>query len=131
MKKRFFSFRVDGFYREIFLTRFARYFGYLYALVLILYPLTFVRAQSLGNTGTIEGSVTDPSGANVAGAAVTLSNPVSGYTQTITTNATGAFRFVNIPPNTYHLQVKQAGFAPFNQDVAIRTSLPVKVSATL
>jgi hypothetical protein len=113
------------------LTKLARYFGIFFALALILYPVSTTRAQSLGNAGTIEGSVVDPSGASVAGATATLSNPVSGYTQTVSTNATGAFRFVNIPPNTYHLQVKMAGFAPFSQEVAIRTSLPLKVNAQL
>ncbi len=73
----------------------------------------------------------DPSGANVAGAAVTLRNPVSGYTQTLSTNSAGGFRFVNVPPNTYHLQVTLAGFAPNNQDVSIRSALPVKVSVQL
>ncbi len=100
------------------------------AFVLANQPVE-LSAQSLGNSGTIEGAVTDPSGANVPGAAVTLHSPVSGYSQKVTTNAAGAFRFVNIPPNSYHLDVIAPGFAPFGQDVSIRNSLPVQVNAKL
>ena len=112
-------------------TRFARCFGFLFALTLTPYWIPAIRAQSLGNAGTIEGTVTDPSGASVAGASVTVRNPISGYTQTVSTNSTGGFRLVNIPPHAYHLQINMAGFAQFNRDVSIRSSLPMKVDAQL
>lgn len=79
-----------------------------------------LEAQSLGNAGTIEGAVTDPSGAAIPKAVVELQNPISGYTQTVTSNAAGEFRLVNIPPNPYHLKATAPGFASFNQDIAIR-----------
>ena len=67
-------------------------------------------AQSLGNAGTIEGTVTDPSGASVPDAVVTIGNAVSGYKQSVNTARDGSFRLVNIPPNQYHLEVTAAGF---------------------
>ena len=88
-------------------------------------------AQSLGNAGTVTGTVTDPSGAALGGATVTVHNPVTGYAQTVTTNSTGGFRLVNLPPNPYHLQIAASGFGTFTQDVAIRSSLPVEVNAKL
>jgi hypothetical protein len=90
-----------------------------------------VYAQSLGNAGTIEGSVVDPSGAVVPGATVTLANGVTGYTQTIMSGADGSFRLVNIPPNTYHLDVNAPGFSEFEQDITIRSSVPIQVRAML
>jgi hypothetical protein len=87
--------------------------------------------QSLGNAGTIEGSVADPSGAAVAGATVTLHNAVTGYRQSTACDAAGTFRFTNIPPNSYHLEVAAHGFAVFAQDVAIRGAIPVQVKAAL
>ena len=87
--------------------------------------------QSLGNAGTIEGSVVDPSGAAVAKATVTIHNAVSGYRQSTVTTAEGAFRFSNIPPNPYHLEVTASGFAVFGQDVSIRSAIPVQFKATL
>jgi hypothetical protein len=90
-----------------------------------------LEAQSLGNAGTIEGTVTDPSGAAIPKAEVELQNPISGYTQTVTSNASGEFRLLNIPPNPYHLKATATGFSAFNQDIAIRNSLPVQVNAKL
>src|SRR5471032_2866322 len=102
------------------------------ALGLYLLGLTHqLRAQSLGNAGTIEGSVVDPSGAAVTKATVTIHNAVSGYNQSTATVADGTFRFSNIPPNPYHLEVKASGFAVFAQDVSIRSAIPVQFKATL
>ncbi len=88
-------------------------------------------AQSLGNAGTIDGTVTDPSGAAVSGAQVTAHNAVTGYRQSAVTGADGAFKLTNLPPNPYRLEVKAAGFAIFSQDVPIRSSVPVQVKAVL
>ena len=90
-----------------------------------------VFGQSLGNAGTIEGTVVDPSGAAVAKATVTIHNAVTGYKQSTITGADGAFRFSNIPPNPYHLEVNASGFAVFGQDVSIRSAIPIQVKATL
>jgi hypothetical protein len=88
-------------------------------------------AQSLGNAGTIEGNVLDPSGAAIAKAEVTIHNTITGYRQSTVSGADGAFRLVNIPPNPYHFQVTAPGFAVFSQDVDIRNAIPVQVKASL
>src|SRR5580704_2961012 len=87
-------------------------------------------AQS-GNSGTISGVVKDPSGAIVAGAAVTIHNPVSGYDRSTTSDSTGSFTFSNIPLNPYHLSVQAAGFGAYAQDVDVRSSVPVPVNIAL
>ena len=102
----------------------------IFTLLLFVLP-SAVFAQSLGNAGTIEGSVVDPSGAAVAGAEVTLHNLVTGYTQTVKSAADGSFKLLSIPPNPYHLDVKASGFDDFGQDITIRGSLPVQVKASL
>src|SRR4029453_7181756 len=53
-------------------------------------------AQSLGSAGTVEGTVTDPTGAVVAGASVEIQNAVSGFRRQMTTDDAGNFRFTNI-----------------------------------
>jgi hypothetical protein len=88
-------------------------------------------AQSLGNAGTIDGSVVDPSGAAVPKANVTLENSVSGYRQSAVTAPDGTFHLVNIPPNPYHLRIVATAFNVFNQDVAVRNALSVEVKAKL
>jgi len=87
--------------------------------------------QSLGNAGTIEGRVLDPSGAAVGRAEVSVHNPSTGYNQSVLSDADGSFRLGNIPPNPYHLEIKASGFSAFSQDVVIRNSLPVQVNAKL
>ncbi len=49
-------------------------------------------AQSLGNSGSVVGTVTDPSGATMAAATVSIENPVSHYKNQVTTDAAGAFK---------------------------------------
>jgi hypothetical protein len=88
-------------------------------------------AQSLGNAGTIEGSVADPSGASVAGASVHIESAVTGYRQTVISQADGSFRLSNIPPNQYHLEVTAKGFEVHKEDISIRRSLPIQVRIAL
>src|SRR5580704_12060453 len=87
-------------------------------------------AQS-GNSGTISGTVVDPSGAVVAGAAVTIHNPVSGYDRTVQTDGSGDFSFGNVPYNPYHMTVTSQNFAAFSQDVDVRSSVPVTLKIAL
>ncbi len=84
-----------------------------------------------GNSANIQGTVTDPSGAVVTNASVTIHNPVSGYERTVTTDATGSFTFANVPFNPYHLSVNAAGFGPYAQDVDLRSSVPVELKISL
>ena len=88
------------------------------------------RAQ-LGNSGSIEGVVKDPSGAAIVNATVEIKDPVSGYLRTTNTNSEGAFRFTNVPFNPYHLTVNANGFAAFAQDVEVRSSVPTKMEIAL
>ena len=105
------------------MTRFVRGF------VFLLLTCLAVQGQSLGNAGTIAGVVTDPSGALIAEADVTLTNSLSGYRQGVKSGADGAFRLVNIPPNTYRLVVTAPGFSLFSQDVPIRSSVAIELKA--
>src|SRR3989442_494392 len=87
-------------------------------------------AQSVAS-GTIEGTVVDPSGGVVVGAKVEIRNPITGFQQTTMTDSTGVFRFTNIPFNPYHLQVTQTGFGPSAQDVNVRSTVTVSVKVLL
>src|SRR5256714_12350850 len=89
-----------------------------------------VRAQ-LGNSGSIEGVVKDPSGGSVPGARVEITYPVSGYHREATTDIDGGFRFTNVPFNPYHLVVTASGFNAATQDVELRSSVPVSVQINL
>ncbi len=88
-------------------------------------------AQSAGNSGSINGTVVDTTGAVVPKATVEIRNPVSGFDRTTTTDNAGRFEFTNIPFNPYHLTVTAQGFAARVQDVEPRSSVPVTVAIQL
>ena len=89
-------------------------------------------AQSTSsNSGTIRGSVVDPSGAAIPKATVEIQNPVSHYTQTTHTDDQGNFVFANIPYNPYHASAVATGFQSTEQDVEVRSPIPLQVKITL
>src|ERR1700723_3724326 len=61
-------------------------------------------------TGEITGVVTDPSGAMVAAAKVTLTDNAKGSTQTTATNKDGVYRFQLLNPSSYTVSVTSSGF---------------------
>jgi len=63
------------------------------------------------DVGSINGLVTDPSGAAIAGAEVKLTDPATNTTQTIATNEVGRYTFISVPPGTYDISVTHAGFS--------------------
>ena len=104
------------------------------ALFVLSFGLLFSAIPSyaqLGNAGSIEGVVKDPSGAAVAGATVEIAYGVSGFQRSTTTQSDGTFRFTNVPFNTYHTVVTATGFAPYAQDIDVRSAVPVNVQLAL
>jgi hypothetical protein len=103
------------------------------AIVAVAFVLSVgaAKAQSGGSSGSISGTVLDPSGAVVPNASVEIHNAVSGYDRTVTTDSKGSFTFPNVPFNPYHMKVTAAGFAPYAEDVEARSVVPVTVSVSL
>jgi len=60
--------------------------------------------------GVITGTVTDPTGAVVPGATVTITNIGTNASQAITTGSDGSYRFPLVPPGSYTLEIKAANF---------------------
>lgn len=77
----------------------------LVALVAGLTP--FAAAQF---RGSIQGAVTDPTGAVIPGAQVTLTNKETNQKQESTTNGAGIYNFTALPPSTFSITVEAAGF---------------------
>src|ERR1700693_5682377 len=105
--------------------------GLLIAILAITILTTTVGAQSVGNSGSINGSVVDPTGAVVPKATVEIRNPVSGLDRSTTTDGAGKFAFTNVPFNPYHLTVTARGFSSYVQDVEPRSAVPVSIAITL
>ncbi|MBZ5700518.1 MAG: TonB-dependent receptor [Acidobacteriia bacterium] len=67
-------------------------------------------AQGVGASGDLTGTVTDPSGAAVAGATVVVSNAAQGMRRTAVTDSEGAYRVAGLSPAKYDVSVEHAGF---------------------
>src|SRR6266404_792879 len=80
---------------------------------------TGVMAQS-STTGSIEGTVTDPNGAAVKGATVSVASPNLITPQTATTNDVGHFQIPALPPGTYKISIDASGFGKYEKsDVGV------------
>ena len=78
------------------------------------------------------GTITDNSGAVIGGAAVTLTNIDTGDKRTATTNASGDYQFVNLPPGNYKVDVAATGFKHFTRtNVVVLVQGSTRVDATL
>src|ERR1700722_19511656 len=63
------------------------------------------------STGTVIGTVTDPTGAVVPGATVILTDATNGTRLTTVTNNDGQYVLVNVQPSTYNISSTQTGFS--------------------
>lgn len=88
-------------------------------------------AQSGTNSGTLNGTVMDGSGAVVAGAQVSIQNPVSGYSRAVVTDQSGKYQFPNLPFNTYHLTIAAPGFDRYTRDVDVRSAVAIALTDNL
>src|SRR6201993_1322215 len=102
-----------------------------FVLGLILFFAARPANAQLGNSGSIEGVVKDPSGGVVAGATVEISYAVSGFHREATTGSDGSFKFTNVPFNSYHFLVTAGGFENYSQDVDVRSAVPTTVQVSL
>jgi carboxypeptidase family protein len=98
-----------------------------------LTPAAFAQAVY----GSILGTVTDPQGAAVAGAKVTVTNQRKGTTDQTTTNADGNYSVTHLVPDLYSIKVEAAGFKASEQkditvqaDAAARVDLQTQVGGT-
>ncbi len=82
-------------------------------IITMVMPLAapFAAAQSTG--GEIRGTISDPSGASVAAANVTLVNEATGSTRTAQSGDNGEYIFLEVPVGSYEIDVTLAGFKKF------------------
>ena len=99
--------------------RFTRMSGFLALLaIVILLGSSMLLAQNIV-TGGISGTVTDPSGAVVPNAKITLKNNATGESQTTNTSSTGLFNFPLLKPGAYTMNISQSGFRSLTQSVDV------------
>src|SRR5947209_10713471 len=103
------------------------------SIIVRFVPLALIALSiALGqeSTGTISGTVTDPSGATIPGAQITITRVDTGVARKETSNAAGLFVLTNLAVGDYRLAAEASGFKRFeaNQirlDVNDRLTIPV------
>ena len=109
----------------------ARSTGITFLAVIVLSLFILAPKGWAQSSGTIEGTVKDPQGAVVPNATVEMHNAVSHFERSTATDRGGRFRFSSIPFNPYHLLVTASGFAPFEQEVDVRSLVGVSLTVNL
>lgn len=101
-------------------------FSILSASLISLVLVASAYAQADVATATLSGTVTDPSGAVVPGAKVTVSQAERGFKKTVVADVNGAYQIPLLPPGTYELEAEAEGFSK-----TVATNLELLVGQTL
>src|SRR5438105_11446479 len=88
---------------------------------LLLLPSLF--AQTTISTGSIQGTITDPSGAVVSGARVTIRNRATEQTITTTTNSAGTYTSGALIPGDYVVRIEGSGFKTVEIPVTVQVNV--------
>ena len=93
----------------------------------------FVAVSALfAQSSSLSGTVTDASGAAIAGASLELSNSATGFKRSIVSEASGLYSFQQIPPGTYRLTVKATGFSVKSiEKLVLQVNSPATVPVAL
>jgi len=98
----------------------------------LLLPLTTVTfAQTTISTGSIQGTITDPSGAVLSGAKVVIRSKDTGQTAESTTTSTGTFASGALIPGNYVVRVEATGFKTVEMPVTVQVNTTSSVNVRL
>ena len=93
---------------------------------LMLMLLSVATGASAQFASSIEGTISDSTGAIVPGASVTIANEATGTTQTVTTTGAGYYRFPALPGSTYTVRVSLSGFKTAVQEHILLQAAEIK-----
>lgn len=93
----------------------------LLSLLLVSALCVDIRAQAV--YGSIIGTVTDPQGAAVVGATVTITDLTKNITKTVQTNEDGNYSATNLIPGRYQVKIEQQGYKTSSQDVEVKADV--------
>src|SRR6187402_341911 len=91
-------------------------------LVISLFMTMYGATAFAQFSGTVQGTVSDPGGAVIAGAVITLHNMSNGSDLTYVTSSSGSYFFPSIAPGAYQLHVSATGFSKATLDEQVGTS---------
>lgn len=92
--------------------------------ILVLFLLVSIRSTAFSQnaTGSISGTVTDPSDAVVSNAKITATNSDTNLSRSVATGAQGTFRIDNLQPGEYQVKTEVQGFSTQTQKITVRVA---------
>ncbi len=100
-------------------------------LLFVVFASSLVPSALAQFSGNVSGVVTDPSGAVVSGATLTLLNTASGEQRTAVTSSAGLYQFVSLAPGNYELSSNIKGFSPTRTELTLQTNQTLNVPVVL
>jgi outer membrane receptor protein involved in Fe transport len=105
-----------------------------YVLSAVVFLLSFGSGKAFAQataTGTIQGTVTDTSGAVISGAQVVAKSKTTDTTRTTTTSSAGTYSFDLLPISTYTISITNNGFTSMTETLEILIGQVATVNAEL
>ncbi len=103
-------------------------------ILVLLFVVSLLPGAAMAQSiyGEIRGTVTDPTGAVVGGASVTATNPATGESRKVASDAVGNYLIVNLEAGSYEVSIEHSGFRKtLTKDVTLRAREVVRVDARL
>ncbi|MCU1303908.1 MAG: hypothetical protein JWQ87_4192 [Candidatus Sulfotelmatobacter sp.] len=102
------------------------------ALLFVCFVSFGILASAQSATTSLRGTVADSKGAVVPGAAVTITNPATGFSRTAKTDNQGEYQFLELPPAKYDMVVDSPGFGTMKQNgIELLVASPATVNVTM
>src|SRR5271154_6101043 len=102
-----------------------RYRHAMMVIFLAVFCCTTIRAFGQAVGASLNGQVTDSTGAAIPGATIAAKNVDTGRTQTVTSSGQGLYRVAPLPPGSYSITVQAAGFQTYlQQGIVIAVDTP-------
>ncbi len=110
---------------------FPRYTSLALSLLVLLLSSVAVLAQTTISTGSIQGTITDPSGAVVSGAKVTIRNRGTDQNSITATNSSGTYASGALTPGNYVVRIEASGFRTVEIPVTVQVNTTLNASTKL
>lgn len=109
-----------------------RFVALLHVALSVVLLLASVSSRAQSTSGTVLGTLTEQSGAAVTNTRVMLTNMGTGDTRQATTNGSGFYQFVNVPPGTYRVTAAKQGFKTITREpVELQVESSVEINLQL
>jgi len=105
--------------------------GFIAAILMLILSFGLSATARAQASGQISGTVTDPSGAVIAHATVSLRNTGTNATRTLATDSAGIYNFTNLQPGHYEFTASPTGFAAFKQSILVEVGGQYTINAKM